>query len=157
VNLKEILMHLGNGLVARNYDPADGIMLRRLRAVHRGYDVGDPWDEDHRNGPYAAKDMGRNRLAGLELIVLLTEWLNANQDAREVLDSLDVEWPMATTHWRAGDRVVWRYEDVLYRGVVVNPTPESGKIVVQVRTRDGLDHPGEWPVLARFLCADSGE
>ena len=95
IQLKAILMHLGNGLVERGYDPAAEIMLRKIRAVHRGHDVGDPWSEDRRNGPYREKDMGHNRLAGLELIVLLTEWLNANPDAREVLDSLDVDWPVA--------------------------------------------------------------
>lgn len=94
MNLKEILMHLGNALVSRGYDPATEVMLRRLRAVHRGHGVGDPWDEDHRNGPYRERDVGPGRMAGLEVLVLFTEWLNANPDARECLDDLDVEWPV---------------------------------------------------------------
>jgi len=95
INLKMILLLLGNGMVEGGYSPAEGIMLRRLRAVHRGHDVGDPWEEDRRNAPYREKDMGHNRMAGIELIVLLTEWLNANTDAQEVLAEQGVEWPVA--------------------------------------------------------------
>ena len=95
MDLKAILMHLGNALVARGYYPAQIVSLRKLRAVHRGHDVGDPWgDEKPRNGPYREDDMGPERLAGLELIVLLTEWLNANPDAQECLADLGVEWPV---------------------------------------------------------------
>jgi len=47
------------------------------------------------NRPYQPEDVGRERLAGgLELLVLLTEWLNAHNDAQECLAELGVEWPV---------------------------------------------------------------
>lgn len=94
MNLKAILMHLGNALVARGYDPANLNMLRQLRATHRGSNAG-PWHETRMNRPYRPEDVGRERLAGgLELLVLLTEWLNVHPDAIECLEELGVEWPI---------------------------------------------------------------
>jgi len=94
VNLKAILMHLGNALVSRGYDPANLSMLRQLRATHRGSNA-EPWRETGMNRPYQPEDVGRERLAGgLELLVLLTEWLNAHNDAQECLAELGVEWPV---------------------------------------------------------------
>lgn len=102
VNFKEKLMHLGNRLVALGYDPADGHMLGKLRALHRGRVGVAAGNAPHSawpkvTGPYRPDDMERdNMAAGLEMIVLLTEWLNANEDAQGILAGLGVDWPVAT-------------------------------------------------------------
>jgi len=101
VNLKEKLMHLGNRLVALGYDPADLHMLGKLRALHRGRVGVAAGNAPHSawpkvTGPYRPDDMERESMAaGLEMIVLLTEWLNVNEDAQGILSGLGVDWPVA--------------------------------------------------------------
>jgi len=86
VNLKEKLMVLGNEMVARGYHPADARILARMRKAHRGTPHGHYYTEE---------DTQRDQLSGgLELIVLFTEWLNANPTARLILATLDVDWPV---------------------------------------------------------------
>lgn len=86
MNLKETFMHLGNRLIARGHTPAHEATMRKMRGAHRGSATYPQ--------PYALHDTHPDRLSGgLELIVLLTEWLNACPAAQEILAEMDIEWP----------------------------------------------------------------
>lgn len=86
MNLKEKLMLLGNEMVARGYHPADARILARMRKAHRGTSHDNHYSED---------DTRSDRLSGgTDMIVLFTEWLNANPTAREILDELGLDWPV---------------------------------------------------------------
>ena len=83
-------MELGNKLIARGHNPADPNRLCHMRASHRGGGSGRLFD-----APYEEVETRRERITGgLECIVLLTEWLNACPEAREVLAEMGVEWPV---------------------------------------------------------------
>ncbi len=74
MDLKQTLMELGNGLVARGYDPA----ASKLVKVQPG-----------------GSEMFFIDGSGSTLpIVQFVEWLNNDQTAQDVLASLNVEWPM---------------------------------------------------------------
>jgi hypothetical protein len=87
MNLKRILMDLGNELVKQGYRPAQEATLRTMRAAHR-----DSWSGCK---PYSTTDVRPQCVAGgLECLVLLTEWLNACPEARKVLADMGIEWPV---------------------------------------------------------------
>lgn len=69
MDLKRILMELGNKLV-----------------LEHGYEPSGPMPENLRAGLQTD--------VSTEPITLFAEWLNANPDARRILAEMGVQWPM---------------------------------------------------------------
>jgi len=74
-DLKEVLMHLGNDLVAKHrYEPSYAVILPQVALAAMRKDCpGNPTTD---------------------LITAFTEFMNLSEEAREVLDSLGLDWSM---------------------------------------------------------------
>jgi hypothetical protein len=82
MNLKQVLMDLGNRLVIeRSYCPGAYINFMSDSLEKSGLGT----------IASALRDTGGKDTTP---IVLFTDWLNRNQDAREILEDMGIEWPV---------------------------------------------------------------
>lgn len=105
MNLKKILMDLGNGLVERGFDPS-GPLPEDLR-----HELAN----DHTTYP----------------IAVFTEWLNLHPEAREILQEIGVQWPTAPRMSSAegnGSNRHMKIKDILPDEAISRLTPILNKI-----------------------------
>jgi hypothetical protein len=124
MNLKHILMELGNRLVSRGARPSQQSVVANMRNNHGARSAGAKYSKAIWRGEAGAS---------LEPIVLFTEWLNAYPDARNVLLELGVQWP--TVGPRGGSEPT--------PGADATPPPDAPEPFRKMQKRQGVGDQGK--------------